>query len=368
MAGPGEYHRRAASGVDDLVGSAARALAAHRVPGATLAVLVGEGVARSDGFGLRTAGTPTPMTSTTLLMGGSFAKLITALASMRLVEWGELDLDRDVNDYLRGWKVPHNGASQAVVTLRQLLGHTSGAPGGGYAGYEPGARLPSLSDILTGRSPANSPVVRISGSPGKSFRYSGAGMTIVQLLLEDLTGRSFGELMEQLVFAPLGLRYSTFAQPLPRSLWSEAATGHDSDGVALPYRWPVHPELAAVGLWTTAGEIALVLADLQRTWTADQGVLVRRATLSEMLKRQAGGPVGLGLWPAGSGAELRLEHHGDCRGYVCHLVAYLALGIGAVVLTNGAGGAPVCTALVEAVAGAYAWPGAKEAGPSQISR
>jgi CubicO group peptidase (beta-lactamase class C family) len=344
------------SGAEDLARVARDGMAVHRVPGAAVAVVAGGRTDFVSGFGIRAAGSAEPMTATTLAQGGSLAKLITALAAMRLAERREVDLDRDANEYLRGWKVPANGSWQPRVTLRQLLGHTSGAAGGGFPGYQRGSPLPSVPDILAGRPPANTPAVRITAIPGTIFRYSGGGTMIVQQLLGDLSGQPFGELMHDLVLAPAGMSDSTFAQPLPPSRWPEAAAGHHRGGAPVAEGWNVYPEQAAAGLWTTARDIALLMADLQRTWRTGEGVLLRRPSLQEMAAPQADGGAGLGLWAEAGGANLRLVHHGDTLGFACCLVAYLGLGIGAVVLTNGAAGAALYEDLVDAIAAEYGWP------------
>jgi len=127
-----------------------------------------------------------------IYQAASLSKLVTAVAALRLVDRGVLDLDRDVNDYLTGWRVPENDFTRDhPVTLRQLLSMTAGIGVPGYLGYEPGQKLPTLQQILDGTPPANSPSVRVEAIPGSRYAYSGGGFEIVQALIEATTKVKF---------------------------------------------------------------------------------------------------------------------------------------------------------------------------------
>jgi CubicO group peptidase (beta-lactamase class C family) len=100
---------------------------------------------------------------------------------MHLVQEGKLNLDVNVNDYLKSWKVPDNKFTRAKpVTLRELLSHSAGTTVHGFPGYDVGLELPTLVEILERRSPANSPPVVVNMLPGSKWRYSGGGYEIVQ--------------------------------------------------------------------------------------------------------------------------------------------------------------------------------------------
>ena len=88
-----------------------------------------------------------------------------ALAVMRLVEQGIIDLDEDVNHYLTSWKVPMNGKWQPRITLRQILNHTAGVTVHGFYGYNLKDELPDTIQILNGQYPANSEPIRVEGIP-----------------------------------------------------------------------------------------------------------------------------------------------------------------------------------------------------------
>lgn len=146
----------------------------------------------------------------TLFQDGSISKSVTALAVLRIVEQGKLNLDADVSQYLRSWKLPTNKfTEQRKVTLRELLSHTAGATVHGFEGYAAGQRVPTLVEVLKGEKPANSAPVTIDFVPGTSFRYSGGGYTIIQQILVDVAGEPFPDLMQEVVLQPLHMAHST---------------------------------------------------------------------------------------------------------------------------------------------------------------
>jgi CubicO group peptidase (beta-lactamase class C family) len=135
---------------------------------------------------------------------------------MCLADEGKLSDDEDVNQYLKRWQIPPSDAApNAKITLRQLASHTAGFTVPVFGGYAKGDPVPDTLSILNGETPANSPAVRLAWPPGEMARYSGGGFTIMQLMMEDITGEPFAELMRRLVLGPTGMSRSTFSQPLP---------------------------------------------------------------------------------------------------------------------------------------------------------
>ena len=156
--------------------------------------------------------------SNTIYQAASLSKLVTAVAALRLVERGVLDLDRNVNDDLIEWRLPDSDLTRGhAVTLRGLLSMTAGIGVPGYLGYAPGEPLPNLRQILDGTPPANSPPVRVEAIPGSRYAYSGGGYEIVQALIEAKTKQRFQDAIEnspvrtgrhdqQLLFATIARR------------------------------------------------------------------------------------------------------------------------------------------------------------------
>jgi len=325
--------------------------------GMSVAVIDGYDIAWEAGYGLADAVERTPVRSGTLFLAGSISKSVNAAGVMRLVERGELDLDRDVNEFLRSWKVPAQAGWQAIVTLRQLLSHTAGTTVHGFPGYGRGTALPTTADILDGRRPANTPPVRVNQLPGVSFRYSGGGTTIVQQLLVDVCGLSYPDLMRALVLEPAGMTSSTFEQPPPPPLVERCASGHGWYGNRIEGRWHLYPEMAAAGLWTTAGDLARFALEIQRSLRGESDLLTPDGA-REMLTEPAGSSsYGLGFMLQGDGGSARFGHGGADEGFFAGLWAYRQRGQGAAVMTNSNPGTQMISEVLNGIARAYDWPG-----------
>ena len=147
----------------------------HSVPGVALALIAGSEIAVEAAYGVKEAGRPDPVTQATRFQACSISKPVAVLGMLRLVEQGVLDLDADVNDVLTSWTVPPNASWQPRVTLRQIASHSAGLTVGGFPGYRRGSPLPTLTEILTGASPANTAGIRVDTLPGVELRYAGGG-------------------------------------------------------------------------------------------------------------------------------------------------------------------------------------------------
>jgi len=229
----------------------------------------------------------------------SLSKWATAWGVMTLVEQGKLDLDAPVSKYLTRWKLPPGEYDNDQVTVRRLLSHTAGLTDGlGYLGFRPGEPIQSLESSLTkaaDASPGHDGIVR-AGAEAGDFAYSGGGYTLLQLLIEEVSGRPFNVYMTETVFAPLGMTRSTYVLPdTPTNL----AEFHDVDGsLATHYRFTA---TAAASLYTSAADMARFIAAHRpgpNGEPAGRGVL-RPETLAAMRKpaaRQYGAEVwGLGV-------------------------------------------------------------------------
>ena len=346
--------------VDDQFGAPAKLsdrMATLHTPGVSIAVVNGSEIEWACGFGVREQGKPEPVTPETLFQAASISKPIFALGAMRLVEQRRLGLDEDVNQRLTSWKVPASGSWQPRVTLRHILTHSSGLRVHGFPGYGVEESVPSVIDILEGRPPANTARVEVNILPGLQFRYSGGGITVAQLLVTDTLGRPFPQIMKELVLDPLGMKHSTYEQPLPPARAASAATAHPWKSRPLPGKWHLYPEIAAAGLWTTPSDLARVGVELQRTLRGDAPRLLKRETVEEMLKVQVGEEMGIGFFLEGKGEGARFGHGGWNEGFVAFSGFYKSRGLGVVVMVNSNEGAPLLDEIVRAVAREYDWPG-----------
>ena len=329
-------------------------MASLHVPGVSIAVIHLGKLAWARGFGVVRVGGP-PVTPDTLFQAASISKPVTTLAALHLAHAGRLSLDTDVNQYLTRWKLPPNEFTKhSSVTLRELLTHSAGVTVSGFPGYPTNAQLPSLVQILNGEPPANNPPIRVDSIPGTKSRYSGGGFVIVQEILNDVTGTPFPTLMHDLVLQPLGMRHSTYEQPLPGKLLAHAATPYRADGTPVDGGPHVYPEQAAAGLWTTPSDLARFAIGVQQALAGTSAIVVPLGTAHAMLapvyNQQA-----TGFAVGGSTSRKYFNHDGGNAGYRCLLVSYQN-GDGAVIMTNGDNGSEIASEILGTIAHDYQWP------------
>jgi CubicO group peptidase (beta-lactamase class C family) len=258
------------------------------VPGMTIAVINDFEIHWSRGYGVADTANGAKVAPDTLFQAASISKPVAAMAVLKAVQDGRFSLDQDVNSILTSWKVP--AGDRPAVTLRTLLSHTSGSDDGfGFPGYKPGAPVPTLVQILNGEQPSNVGPVLFARPPLAAYKYSGGGITLVQLLMSDVMKRPFAEVMRDLVLDPIGMTHSSYEQPLSPVRDRNAARGHDRAGAAREVKWHVYPELAAAGLWTTSPDLARFGIELQKSLQGRSTRVLNRAMASEMAS-----PVGVG--------------------------------------------------------------------------
>jgi CubicO group peptidase (beta-lactamase class C family) len=166
-----------------------------------------------------------------------------------------------------------------------------------------------------------------------------------------------------LIFDPLALENTTFAQPLPIDLAARSATAHPWNGVPMPGRWRIHPEMAAAGLWTTAGDLARIGCAFLDSLNGLRSTLgLWRESSAAMLEPQlptdlkGGDFVGLGWGCTGEGDAFQCRHEGWNEGFVAGLWLYPALGRGAAIMINSNQGWPLRDEIKGAIAREYDWP------------
>ncbi len=337
-------------------------MAFYHTPGISIAVINDFELDWTQGFGVAESGMKREINASTVFQAGSISKPVTALAAMKLVQRGVLGLDEDVNSYLKSWQVPARHGWQPRVTLRHLLSHTAGLTVHGFPGYQTSEPIPSLTQILNGEAPANTAKVEVNILPGLQARYSGGGTLVVQLLLEEVLGKPFPDIMQEVVLDPLGLTDSTFAQPLPKPWEARAATAHPSKGVPLRGKYHTYPEMAAAGLWTTAGDLAQIGVELLTVLHDRQPArLLEKTMIETMLSPQLEGRdsndfIGLGFFCAGQGDGCTFSHGGWDEGFVATMRLYKNLGAGAIIMVNSNEGWELMDELMRAIGREYGWP------------
>jgi len=325
-------------------------------PGISVAVINDGKLEWARGFGIKETNANDSIDVNTLFEAGSVSKPVFALGVMKLKQDGVLDLDKDVNEYLKSWKIPANSDWQPVITLRQLLSHTAGTTVHGFPGYMKSEEIPSLPQVLDGSGPANTNAVRVNLLPGTQFRYSGGGITIAQLTVMDVTGKPFPSLMRENLFDPLKLKYSTYEQPLPDSKEQMASTASPWKGQPIKGRYHVYPEMAAAGLWTNPSELAQLVLEVQKALEGNS-TFFKKETMEEMMRPQkVMKEIGIGFFLESKGDSARFGHNGWDEGFVALLTAYKKGGKGAIIMVNSNEGYSIMDELIKSIAKEYNWP------------
>ena len=349
---------------DDLDAFIESQIARRQIVGLSLAIIDDGKIAETRAYGTTTRGGKVRITPNTLFQAGSISKPVAALGALQLVQAGRISLDEDVNSKLRAWRVPDNDFTAAEkVTLRRLLSHTAGLTVHGFPGYDVGERVPSVVEVLDGQG--NTPPVRVNLVPGTTWRYSGGGYTVAQLLVTDITGQAFPDYMRENVLKPLGMTNSTYQQPLPADWAARTATGYYTDRREVPGRWHVYPEMAAAGLWTTPTDLAKYAIGVQQMLAGKSKVLSADMA-KQMLTEQKNG-YGLGPGVAGSGATLRFSHGGRDEGFDAFLVAYAESGDGLAIMINANDNARAVSRIINFIARKYDWPGYPQPQPENVA-
>ncbi|QWY79237.1 beta-lactamase family protein (plasmid) [Shewanella decolorationis] len=339
----------------------------HQVPAVSIAVVNNGQLEWARAYGVNVVGQAERTTPTTLFQTASISKAVSAMAALHLVEQGKLQLDGDVNNQLKSWKLPDNEfTKEHKVSLRQLLNHSGGVNVHGFHGYEMTQTVPSLLAVLEGKAPANTEPVRVEAIPGTKWSYSGGGYTIVQLMMMEASQQDFPQLLQDIVFTPLDMLHSRFAARLPKQDRNNAAVGHNSSGAAIPGLWHQNPELAAAGMWSTPSDLAKIIIEVQKSDAGTSDKILSRAMTKTMLTRGLG-ETGLGFFVEQQPDRTSFSHSGGNDGFRTLLFGYTKTGQGAVVLTNSDNGMALIEEIFTSIAAEYNWPDFKVTEKSVIA-
>ncbi|WP_438351048.1 serine hydrolase domain-containing protein [Paenibacillus sp. FA6] len=193
-----------------------------QIPGAVISIVKDGKILFAKGYGQSNIEEGTLVDpETSLFRIASTTKLFTWTAVMQLVEQGKIDLDTDVNTYLKTVKIPKTYLQP--ITMRHLMTHTAGFEEGGV-GYQittDPKKLPvSISETLAKHMPAR---VRPSG---EMMSYSNYGASLAGLIVEEVSGIAYNDYIDKNIFVPLEMEYATVQEPVPASLEPYAVLGY----------------------------------------------------------------------------------------------------------------------------------------------
>ncbi|MEA2722329.1 MAG: hypothetical protein QOH59_100 [Gemmatimonadales bacterium] len=309
----------------------------QQIPGLSVAILRGDQILLARGYGLANLELQVPASDRTIYQSGSLGKQFTATAVGMLAQQGRLD----VEDRITKW-FPEGKGVWDSITVRQLLTHTSGMPE--YTDSLIDLRKDYTEDQLVSLAAAQP----LDFPPGDTWSYSNTGYAVLGALIHRVTGRFYGDVLQQLIFAPLGMhtRIISEADIIPSR----------SAGYRLVETEIKNQEWVSPSLNTTAdGALYLTVNDL-----AQWAVALNHRRLPEApVLDAAWTPVRLndgGTVPYGYGWDLteqrghrRVGHTGAWQGFETVIYRYPEFGLSIIVLTNLAEALP--SAIAEGIAG-----------------
>ena len=325
----------------------------YKVPGVSIAIVENGKIKWAKGYGYANTETGTKVDANTLFQAGSISKPIAALAALKLFENGSLELNKDVNDYLKDWQIPENKFTETEkVTLERLLTHTAGITVHGFPGYKQTDKFPDIIEVLNGNG--NTEKITVDTIPGSIWRYSGGGYTVMEKVVEDVSGTSLDNYMAQTILLPIGMKNSTFQQPISKALQTNISGAYNSNGELVKGLWHNYPEQAAAGLWTTPSELALYCIEIQDIIQGKTDGILSKKTVEMMLTKHKNA-WGLGPSLGKKNESLIFGHGGKNEGFTNDMMAFAYQGNAVIIMTNADNGGKLISEVKNAISNYYNW-------------
>jgi CubicO group peptidase (beta-lactamase class C family) len=298
----------------------------ERIPGLSLAVIKDGQIILAKGYGLANVEHQVAAKPETIFQSGSVGKQFTSMAVMMLVEEGKIGLDDKINKYFtdapEAWK---------NITVRHLLTHTSGTTD--YP-RDFDFRRDYTEDELLKRAEA----IPLAFQPGEKWSYSNMGYVTLGILIHKVSGKFYGDFLQERVFKPLGM---TTARIISEAdIVANRAAGYRLVKGELKNQEWVSPTLNT----TADGALYLTVYDMAK-WDAALYTekLVKKATLDQVwtkVKLNDGKPQNYGFgWSLGEiGGHRLIEHGGAWQGFRSHIARYVDDRLTVVVFVNLAQG------------------------------
>ncbi|NPE09181.1 MAG: beta-lactamase family protein, partial [Asgard group archaeon] len=238
-------------------------LSRYNIPGMTVSVVIDDEIVLARGYGRSDYLPPKFVHNQTLFRIGSVSKTFTAIAALQLVEDGLIDLNTDVNEYLTAFQIPDTFAEP--ITLKHLLTHTPGFEEFPAAVVYSVPVSLSLEEILMNYMPD-----RVN-PPGAISSYSNYGIGLIGYLIQELSGKSFEQYVEDEILYPLGMNHTSFRQPLA------AITEQYFEIVTLP---------AAGSCSSTSSDMAILMLTLLNNGTYNGTEILQDSSVEMMFDNQ----------------------------------------------------------------------------------
>jgi CubicO group peptidase (beta-lactamase class C family) len=276
---------------------------------------------------------------------------------MKLSQDGKIDLSADINNYLTSWKFPYDSVSHGKkISSINLMSHTAGINRGGPHHF-PGDTLPTLIQILNGERIGGDLVGAHSiREPDLKSEYSNNGVSIMELMINDVSKKPFENYISENVFKPIAMNSSFYAQDSIAKRKKILATGYRIDGSEVPGKHPIITMLAAGGLWTTPSDLGRFVGELQLEYAGQSSKVLKQETAKQMLSPYKDPSAALGVFinqrPNG---EKYFQHGGAVPGFRSQYFGSLEGGNGVVVMVNSENPGGLMDEVLSSLTRLYKW-------------
>ncbi|EIK44544.1 putative beta-lactamase [Cellvibrio sp. BR] len=338
---------------EEVLASITHKMSEYKIPSLSLAVIKQGEIEWADTY--QNARFPQQqLDCTSLFQAASLSKPVTFMAVVRMQTAGKIDLDKNIQHYLKTFVLPAGKQTAAnPVTLRNIFSHTSGITPGGYQGYAKNLALPSDIDIVKGGAGVNSAAIAVITPPNKTLAYSGGAYTLAELALQDIHDTGFASLMKKWILDPVGMKYSEFTQPLTASKFKQVAKGYTSTGEVLEGGWRNYPEQAAAGLWSTSIDMATFLTEIYKGYHG-KSALFSQLDIRSLISHERDGHT-YGFILNRTDDDVVITHYGGNTGYNTGMTISLTSGNGLVYLINSDNGWELGRDLFLSASYVYQW-------------
>jgi CubicO group peptidase (beta-lactamase class C family) len=248
------------------------------IPGAAFVFVKDGKIFYSKGYGLANVEKNIEVDpAKTIFRIGSISKVFTADALLQLADKGLLDLNRDVNSYLKTIKVP--SSFPKPITASHILTHTTGLDE-----IRPGTQAAEAAGILPLNDFLETKLVRL-WSPGEIVMYSTYGITLGGLVVEDISGKPFESYLATNIWEPLQMRSTCIT--VPAALENKVAMGYESSqGINVPQNWEWYHTAPASSINSTAEDMAHWLIAHLNDGAYSNNSIMSKSMMNEMTKHQ----------------------------------------------------------------------------------
>ena len=304
------------------------------IPGLSIAVVRDSELLWTKGFGVKNSETNEPVTDETVYEAASFSKPVYSYAVLKLVERGELELDKPLIEYVSDEYIEKNYLGGKIdderfrkITARMVLTHSPGFPN------------------WRGRDS-----LKINFEPGEKFSYSGEGFGYLQKVVKQISGLPLNDFMKKEVFDPLGMTSSSYVWQ--KSYEENTSYPHDFMGDVSRKGKPKGGHAAAT-LHTTAIDFAKYMMAIMNHTGLQQSTVDSMLTPQIVVDPEETQDV---VWGLGIGLEktphgIAYWHWGDNMKFRCLFIAFPQQKIGVVYFTNSFFGLAVRKQIVELAIG-----------------